>query len=640
MPTPVPFGEFGPLFFEDLLTPELVNAQVRAALAERMYLDEPEGLTAVSGWVERRQVGEPARTITPCAITYTVPIFLNVHLGLRTGALPEILVELRLTLEFRTYLPLVLYVHIPPVTEQDLTLTSGGNIIDHLIIQHGVKGKILERVNESVRVSEYARTVDLEALLLEQTATSSPDAPILLHKNREALLPRDATAECTLPPSAAVTGWLLLHPREEVQVIIYAQSPIAPYPMYGGVNATFTLKTERSWETSEHTGVFVPSGLNATWGPLWTRAAFPAEDTYFRVDHSGWYAFRLENSHLHEDPARFKIRQVRRAAQAHARPKDADRICFDRAGAAFFLHGLTAGYMQRAIGAELEKAQRAKSLRFPLNLPVVGPVDVEVSVPSWRVSVPASAGDDWRVMRRVECKVVLCGERRYEAPRAAERLFTVPVTATLDLALSGTKHPAAVQVHLVDFVTFDVNEARIQVLDEHLERAVRALAGTELVERAQTQLREWVSQTFSGAVLSSSVISELAEQAARATLPGRAEASPVFSGFHAADRILQPGRADSFPFTFTAKRPVRVAAAIKPQEAPGLWGAHGSITITDEAGGVLEEASFTLKPGSRRTVQVKLSFKPPERGEYTVWVSCLEFEGETFQSLTYTLDVH
>src|SRR5207248_968545 len=104
----ITFAEFGARFLDNLLTQDLIAAQLRGAIPARIYIDESTPLPA-EGRVSFVGIGEISRELRDDEIALTVQIQLSLDVTLPTGPLQTVAVVLPLQLDFRTYDTLILF---------------------------------------------------------------------------------------------------------------------------------------------------------------------------------------------------------------------------------------------------------------------------------------------------------------------------------------------------------------------------------------------------------------------------------------------------------------------------------------------------------------------------------------------------
>lgn len=624
----VSFSEFGPQFIAQLLTGQLLESQVRGAIAARIWIDESlgkgfadfKGVDPVFPKAERCQVSCDATVHLTLNITITPPLLPPI-------ALPPIDAAVTLTLIFKAYSPLYLLADIPEITAANVKLEyKMHNPVDWLPIELGVRSELVKTINTQVKNSRYQRVIDFEALLLELVARAGEDeaapAPTInLNARGDILVPRDDIASGQISPGQSLTGSLLLNKNERLQVRIYGRVLVIPGLMFSyGANGEFSIKGKKQADSS----TFSVDG--EAWGDNYSLNIFPDDPAGFKPAESGWYQFALKTEKGSPSECEFLIKQKRSIGDVDLLAGRAP-ICFDELGRNFFHIGLSKEMMRGMIAGQMQKALQTNKLQQLWNKSPFGPVLISLLPTLKDLLQVTSDNPEGEVLWKLDIAAKL------KVMRGNEQLFMLPLEIRPTLALVATKNPTAIQVELRPLKKgdFTVDEKDIKMLDSTVETLVKALLHGNLADQFEERVTTLSEELLKSVVLTTNVISAIAEKRADATRPKPPEPRPVFEVKSFKPVIIKPGGTEYYKVTLKKRQTVVGSATISPQERPGLVGATASLAICDDMHGLLGDSeSNTWNPGETRKKTLSLRFTPPDDGSYQFRVRANPPGGEEY----------
>ncbi|HEX8706703.1 MAG TPA: hypothetical protein VF723_00455 [Pyrinomonadaceae bacterium] len=637
----ISFPEFGSLIFEQLATPELVKAVLGTALPRRIWVDVP-GWAA--GWAETEGVvSMPQREIRDCEIAFHLQLGLTLNVGTPLGNLPPVRAKISVTPVIKFYAPLLLFVELETVTPEAFSFEYAGNIIDKVLIEQVIPRVVADQVNKQVAENESLRLIDLEAVFLELTSKDSsvlipvsPNTVDVDPKDDDALLPRDALAAFTLGAGKSIEGLMLLGEGERLQVLIYGQQTDIPGMAFShGANCRFFLKGDEKWDDAEWSSVNVDEGA---WGRDWAKNVFPDDKEWFTRPKSGWYRFRL-TSETTSSTCRFLLKQKRERDHSTLRRKlltESNRICFDQLGRNIMQIGVSPEFVRRMGSSRIRQMGQQGKLKFPWKDSPLGEVMLEALPEINKVSAVNPAQPDFQVLRQVDVKAVIRGNRE----EAHERLFSVPVRAVVTLSLGAAKNPLEIQIGFEHLTEFTINAEKLEVINEHAEKILRRLLETTFAEKFKELLIEFINQHFQSQNIMSLVLSKVIDDATHKAAPQTEDpAPPVFAGLEIKQYKIMAGQAEYHPIKLRKGQKISVSAKVRPIRAPGIWGIPCSLAVCDQLHGVMARKDLNLPAGKTAQRSLSLTFTAAEAGEYSVRVRPHPIEGEDYIGLTYDLNI-
>ncbi len=303
------------------------------------------------------ELGEITRTIRACEFVFDVPLFL--HLNFSVPLLAESYegsASLHLRLTAAAYEPAFLYLKAKRVQETDILadaeadrgwglaqkLGTQGDWFDKL-----VRGKIKAEINARLRVTRYARLIDLSTLAAEAYSGNTDPHPALRPEDPASIIPSDFFLPGTLEPRVSHWYAVMLSAEEQVNFHIYTAAP-----EYGLVaRGRFELQTA-SGKVIEGTGC--PLTTESGW-----LGDYRLHECSFRAPETGVYRFRLHNEeHISGHLIHYRVRQER------LKPEVDEAVCYNELGPQLMRHIVSAPLIQHKLKSLLPPSKHFG----PLNL--------------------------------------------------------------------------------------------------------------------------------------------------------------------------------------------------------------------------------------------------------------------------------
>jgi hypothetical protein len=636
----ITFDQFGKLFLQALLTDDLLDAQVTAAIASTSYVETEQDGVSIQGTVKRGAiaVGDPTTPPAKDVLTKVVTITLSVRLAVDGKSLPAYTVTITMRINFTTYAPLVLFAEIPPLTDDDVVLSSG-------IDAYGVvRDQLVAQINQRIQNSLSSRIIDLQAILLETPAsTKDPSSPVVSLASDE-LAPRGKPGMVQIGPNQYCNIELLLRQEEAIKLLIYAQMP-EPLPAIsgGGVDLNYSFGPMDD-EDPEGSGDDVSNG----WSDMKYRIVIPYaksydEETYFIAPQAGRYRLRLINDALSKSPVNVVVVQDRLFSAQLIEPDGladfvpGQRISFAQFGENLINIGLSPDFFREEVQAQLSAFSMPKPWTWssPFGTVTFALGDLQLNdVEALESDQPESSA-----FRSAQLKACL----DMMGAGGKNLILQVPFQATVVFLIATTGLPTAGSPPTIDVSLYKVEPSILVEQITGSNGATVALAKT-LIGIINDQVIGWLESLLNSFLeqrpfaIQSHSIPDVAAGMVEQTQSGPPDPPPPSDNVSDSGHVTG-GQPACYPVTLAKDQPVTITATLHPLKAPQGIFAEAWLAICDENDGMFDSDSASWDRGITKPQTLTISFTPPADGPYHVRLRAHPQDMEDWQSIAFNLHI-
>lgn len=623
----ISFSEFGPLFFQALLTQELLTAKLKAAIPLKIYIAD-QGFKGSAEFLGLS--APPALSHDLRELRFHASLGFKINISWAGGDVPQITVSLPLLLAFECHESLTLFVRMPAVQQSDCQFTYDSHNPLSLLIIKAIESNFVGQLNLAICESASDRIIDVASAILESTTgPANASNQIVISEGSQSIVAPGVAVIGEVSPGKTLRGTILLRQAESIRFMLYGQLASAS-ALVGSHGATaqfsFTREKHRD-EGSESLSVQYDA-----WGDCFARSLYPGEipgelPGWYVAPETGRYVFKL-STEAGSDHILAKILHLRRFKAVNCEPEilaKLPRVDFGQFAISLMQQGLNAEFLQRRIESALTDPGLTAKLSFQANLPVLGQTKARLNLVLDKVPVQIT-GDTtskevvWQLSSWVTA-TVHCEHFGDLEIRCALKPKIALIT-TADPSIEVILKQAAVDL------AFNFPSALTTLILE--KSGIEAWLGQQI----NTMLGLLVKAL---PPLVRVPIWQIADGILKAT-PSHGDSNP-FGADLSTGGTLRPGQTQDLAMHLNAYQHIEIIADVMPKASPGYVGANVFLAICDEGSGILDSNTFIIAPGKPRKHNFGLKFTAPAGGTYHARIRCHPAGGEDFEFLNYHLNV-